>query len=149
PPVHSVQATSSTSSLDPDQDTVVSASTSHLASHCVASTSSNSQTLDPPSVISQTVSQQSNPVQCSVCGRRFENERALSSHFSSHPIEANMARLRPCHIPSQPTASSSEPISSSDIGSLTSECSQWYHKFTAILNDFGSFQFADFDKTYS
>src|SRR5699024_175931 len=81
---------------------------------------------------------------CPVCNRQLINEQALRSHFSTHPVEANNARLRSCH---QANSQTSSPDSDEQPPNtpLHDECNQWYHQFNGILNDFANFDFHHFD----
>lgn len=86
---------------------------------------------------------------CSVCNRQFQNHQALRSHFASHPIESNNARLRDHHAAAQHTDDTREAEAADDDSTLRDECTQWLHKFNAIANNLDSFDFAHFDQLYS
>jgi hypothetical protein len=85
-------------------------------------------------------------VVCSVCNRWFPSARSLKSHFPSHAVAANLAR-----VAKFVTAPPVDTIAVSGARSLASECDKWYQKFDSILgsiNQIDVFDYSWFDSTY-
>ena len=78
---------------------------------------------------------------CAVCHKSFPSSHSLAIHFSSHPIEANQARVdrhrvQPVNAPEQNNDPQSNHILPSD---LSSELDKWFkifEKTSSTLTDF-------------
>lgn len=103
---------------------------------------------DPPPSLQPAAPSTSSTVICPVCNQCFSNNRALSSHMPSHPVQANNARLE--NLQSRITRSVSDPSSQdNEVNiSLSTECDRWLSIFNNI--DTGpNFNYNFFDQKVS
>ena len=120
--------------LPPDQ---VPPNLSNRPSQVNSSNAPSNRPSSPPTVTSFV---------CLVCSQVFGTKRGLQTHRSSHPVEANIARLAKQHQPRNAPVNESN-FDDNHSTDLVSDCNAWTQKFTAILNNIDNFDSDLFDKT--
>src|SRR5699024_1992884 len=80
---------------------------------------------------------------CEVCEEVFANQRALGTHFRSHPVQSNIARLERALPQDQNDSEDSEDDQVDQ--DLQEEIRKWQEDFFNVLSKIGDFNQQRFD----